>query len=188
MKVKYTKILQTHGEYRASRIIWITTLKKEELIKFDVVDSKGNLLYQITEPPEYDRFTISKYGDLTEERLQEIKELMVANDPDYEWAVDTEEEATFLLANFGRDLVCCQFLARESRGCEDAIVYYSFDSSEEKLEKLFLETLFFKLNESDEKIIKRSLLPKLLKCKNMDRIDVVIARNGMSHKYLVMLQ
>lgn len=62
VKIKYFKQQQIYGDYQASRVIWITTLKNELLIKFNILDKYGNMLYQISEHPESETFDL-KYAN-----------------------------------------------------------------------------------------------------------------------------
>ena len=187
MKIKYLKRPQSYGNYQANRVIWIVTLKNELLIKFNIIDEFGNLLYKITEPPETENYEMSEYA-LSAEQLTEIKNLSDENNHDFEWDLDDEEEIVFMLGNFGEILARRNWLARDSEKDDQVIVDYIFDSSKEVLKNEFFQVDFFAKGITEDEVIENFLLPKLIEREEMDTVIVNIAEGGVVDSYRVTIQ
>lgn len=131
------------GDYQACRVIWITTLKGELLVKFTITDGEGKHLYTIMEPPESDTFDLSN-NVLSLEQLEEIRDLLKANNPEIEWDITDEEEVIFMLGFFGECLARRHWLARDSKKNEDVIADYIFDASDKIVKGECFQTDYFK--------------------------------------------
>lgn len=187
MKIKYLKRPQRYGDYQASRVIWITTLNDELLVKFSILDKDGNLLYKITEPPESEDFALSDCV-LSTEQLEEIKLLLGENDPDFEWNLSDEEEVVFMLGFFGESLARRHWLARDSKKDTGVIVDYIFDSSEKTSKGEFFQIDYFEKGITEDEVIENFLLPKLIEREELDTVMVNIAEAGVVTSYRVTIQ
>lgn len=188
MKIKYLKREQSFGEYQARRIVWIHTLKGELLLKSEIIDKAGNLLYRITELPESDYYEISD-NVLTLEEMKDIAELLRQSDLDKNWQeeidFDDEEDLAFVLGSFGEDVATRDSLIRKSRKTDEVIVEYIFDSSKGIGDEEVFETVHFKPEVTEDLLIEDYLLPMLLEREELDAIRVKIARAGVVNCYLV---
>lgn len=187
MKIKYLKRTQFFGDYQACRVIWITTLKGELLVKFTITDGEGKHLYTIMEPPESDTFDLSN-NVLSLEHLEEIRDLLKANNPDIEWDITDEEEVIFMLGFFGECLARRHWLARDSKKDEDVIADYIFDASDKIVKGECFQTDYFKKEATEGEIIENYLLPKLLAREEVDTIVLNIARAGQVNSYSIVIQ
>lgn len=187
VKIKYFKQQQIYGDYQASRVIWITTLKNELLIKFNILDKYGNMLYQISEYPESETFDLTE-NMLTQEQLAEIAGLLRENVSDIEWDLTDEEDIALMLGYFGECLARRYWLARDSRKDADIIVDFIFDSSVETLRNEITQTKYMAKGTTEKEIIEKFLFPKLMEREEMDRVFVTIAEAGLVNSYLVTIQ
>lgn len=187
MKIKYLKKRQEFGDYQASRVIWITTLKEELLIKFNILDKAGNLMYQISEQPESDTYELYE-NTLSVEQLQEIAGLLQENIPDIEWDITDEEELALMLGYFGECLARMQWLGRESKKDNDIIVDFIFDSTEKAIKDEISQTEYVETGTTEDEVIEQFLLPRLIEREEMNRVFVNIAEAGVVNSYLVTIQ
>lgn len=114
MTINYEKIQQSYGNYRTARVIWITTVKDEHLLKCDVLDKDGTLLYRVIEPPESDNYELADEGKLTKDQVLEIGRLMETNNPLYEWDQEDMEDTILMLGSFGKEMSIQQWMAKTS--------------------------------------------------------------------------
>lgn len=192
MKIKYVKNKHPFGEYRATRVVWITTLDNQLLFKCDVVDREGNILYRVSELPEEEEFEISG-NDLTVEELKEITALMMKGDGELEedwegYSYKNEECKAIVLGYFAYRLATCHSLARKSNKTEDVIIEFGFNSSKDADVEHFFDKAQFKKDVSEDYVIEDYLLPRLLEREEYDLFRVYIAKSGVVNSYLVKLQ
>lgn len=193
MKIKCVKNKHPFGEYRATRVVWITTLDNQLLLECDVVDKEGNILYRILELPDEEEFEIFD-NDLTVEELKEITAFIMEGDGELEeeWQdyfdYENEKDMSIVLGYFSYRLATCHSLARESNKTEDVIIKFGFDSSKGLDGENFSETVHFKKDVTEDYVIEDYLLPKLLEREDCDRFRVYIAKAGVVNSYLVTIQ
>ncbi|AXG40129.1 MAG: hypothetical protein L0M04_06695 [Enterococcus sp.] len=184
MTINYEKIQQSYGNYRTARVIWITTLKDEHLLKCDVLDKDGTLLYRVIEPPESDNYELADEGKLTKDQVLEIGRLMETNNPLYEWDQEDMEDTILMLGSFGKEMSIQQWMAKTSfKNQETMLTYvvYSGESLEES--QPYIEHLDKKLTEDE--IIEQHLLQKIQQDEEIGSMEVTIARSGMVSSYFL---
>ncbi|MBO0452263.1 MULTISPECIES: hypothetical protein [Enterococcus] len=187
MKIKYLKRLQSFGGYQASRVIWITTLKDELLMKFNILDKDGILLYQISERPEYEEVDLIDYS-LSNVHLKEIGNFFKEDFPEIEYDWDDQEEKTIILGYFGEFLARRHWLARDSKKCDDIIVDFTFSSSTGESGESASKVEYIVKGTTEDEIIENILLPRLMERERLDRIFVNIAEAGAVNSYLITVQ
>lgn len=185
MRVKYQKRRQLFGEYQASHVIWINTLKDEVLIKFNILDQTGNLLYKIMEPPESDNYELTQ-ADISVEQINEIQQLLMKNDPDFDWQYDAD--VALILGSFGESLARRHWLIRDSKKESDVIVDYIFESDAEHATEEIFQTDYFEKGITEDEVIEQYLLPKMIERKDVDTVQVNIAEAGVVNSYRVTIQ
>ncbi|MGG5373148.1 hypothetical protein [Enterococcus sp. AZ196] len=191
MNRKYLKRKQSFGDYQAARVVWVHTREDETLLKADILDKTGKVVYKITEPPQSELYEISANA-LTFEQLEEITHLLRTSDLERNWEeeidYDDEEDIAFVLGFFGECVASRHSLMRESRKTEDVIVEYTFDSSEDYTGDEICKTDYLKKEATEDDLIEEYLLPKLLEQEGMDTLRVHIAAAGVVNSYLVTIQ
>ncbi|MGO3792334.1 MAG: hypothetical protein ACTJG1_12860, partial [Enterococcus gilvus] len=173
-----------YGNYRTARVIWITTLKDEHLLKCDVLDKDVTLLYRVIEPPESDNYELADEGKLTKDQVLEIGRLMETNNPLYEWDQEDMEDTILMLGSFGKEMSIQQWMAKTSfKNQETMLTYvvYSGESLEES--QPYIEHLDKKLTEDE--IIEQHLLQKIQQDEEIGSMEVTIARSGMVSSYFL---
>lgn len=104
MNRKYLKRKQSFGDYQAARVVWVHTREDETLLKADILDKTGKVVYKITEPPQSELYEISANA-LTFEQLEEITHLLRTSDLERNWEeeidYDDEEDISFVLGFLG---------------------------------------------------------------------------------------
>ena len=185
MKIKYTKKQLDFGEYRAGRVIWIRTLKGESLVKLNVLDKDGVILYRITEPPESDSYEIEqKY--LTVKHLEVIEDFIKEYEPEFE--CEDEDDVTFMLGEFGNQLARCHWLARDSKKTKKMMVdYYLYPTDICAGEGAF-HTDYLDSGLTIDEVLEKHLLPKMIEANALNKFDVTIAEAGEVSSYQVTIE
>lgn len=185
MKIKYTKKQLDFGEYRAGRVIWIRTLKDELLIKLNVLDKDGVILYRITELPGDTTYEIEE-GYLTLEHLETIKDLISQNYPDFDR--EDEDEVDFMLGDFGRQIACCQWLAQDSKKSQQMIVDSVLYSTNDYIEDEAFQTNYFEKGLTHDELLKKYMAPKLIENSTFNALEVTISESGIVSNYQVTIE
>ncbi|MFQ7234517.1 MAG: hypothetical protein ACLRPU_06575 [Enterococcus hulanensis] len=185
MKLKYTKSQLDFGEYRAGRVIWIRTLKGESLVKLNVLDKDGVLLYRVTELPGDTSYEIEE-GYLTLEHLETIKDLISQNYPDFDR--EDEDEVDFMLGDFGRKIACCQWLAQDSKKSQQMIVDSVLYSTNDYIEDETFQTNYFEKGLTHDEVLKKYMAPKLIENSTFNALEVTISESGIVSNYQVTIE
>lgn len=185
MKIKYTKKPLDFGEYRAGRVIWIRTLKGESLVKLNVLDKDGVLLYRVTELPGDTTYEIEE-GYLTLKHLETIKDLISQNYPDFDR--EDEDEVDFMLGDFGRKLACYQWLAKDSKKSQQMIVDSVLYSTNDYIEEETFQTNYFEKGLTHDEVIKKYMAPKLIENRTFNALEVTISESGNVSNYQVTIE
>lgn len=185
MKLKYTKSQLDFGEYRAGRVIWIRTLKGESLVKLNVLDKDGVLLYRVTELPGDTTYEIEE-GYLTLEHLETIKDLISQNYPDFDR--EDEDEVDFMLGDFGRKIACCHWLAQDSKKSQQMIVDSVLYSTNDYIEDETFQTNYFEKGLTHDEVLKKYMAPKLIENSTFNALEVTISESGIVSNYQVTIE
>jgi len=185
VKIKYLLKQLDYGEYQAGRVIWIRTLKDELLIKLNVLDKDGVILYRITEPPESDSYEIEqKY--LTAKHLEVIEDFIKGYEPEFE--CEDEDDITLMLGEFGNQLARRHWLARDSKKTKKMMVDYYLYSTNDYNEERLSRTDYLDSSLTMDEVIEKHLLPKMIEADALNKIDVTIAEAGEVNSYQVMIE
>ncbi|MGM0168775.1 hypothetical protein IGI39_004530 [Enterococcus sp. AZ135] len=189
MTVEYKKTQLSFGGYRPERVIWITLLNGQRVVKFNLLDQAGNVLYRIEEKNDGAEVIESKitYGSLTEDQKEDIQQILAKNKPHYSW---DEEEIEDALRYFGYEIARLDSLVRNARKHNEILVNYDIYSSyEEDEEGNKIENLcgidHHEVGTITRAEIENGLVQKLLKHKEWDTIEMKIIENGQLDNYLL---
>ncbi|MBO0452254.1 hypothetical protein [Candidatus Enterococcus murrayae] len=186
MKVTYEKEPIDFCDYHAERVIHITTLAGEELIKFNLLDKDRNHLCTVTEKPDNAPIEVSE-DNLTSEEIKEIAGVLNEMYPEVEWEEEDLEDTLWV---FGLQITRNESLLEYSRRFDTQVVQYDFTSTDEVLEddEEVCELEFFEEHLTDAVIIENILIPKILEYDGLDTIILKIIQGGILRCYRLMIK
>lgn len=187
MRVEYQKTQLFYGDYRPGRVIWITLLNGLKVLKFNLLDQAGNILYRLELKYDedgdeiiYNRIT---YEAITNEQIDDIQEILTRNEPYYDWYADDEEDH---LKNFGCDIMLFDDNKKHSLETGDVVVIYDIYSSHEGEEGNELsDREIYDSGTITRAEIESELVHKLLEHKEWDTIEMKIFEGGQMYSYLL---
>lgn len=187
MRVEYQKTQLFYGDYRPGHVIWITLLNGLKVLKFNLLDQAGNILYSLElkydedeEEIIYNRIT---YGAITNEQIKDIQEILMRNDPYYDWCDDGKEDN---LKCFACEIMLIADSKKHSLKTGDLLVIYDIYSSYEENEgKEVSNKECYEAGTITRAEIESDLVHRLLEHKEWDTIEMKIFENGQMYSYLL---
>lgn len=189
MRVEYQKTQLSYGGYRSGRVIWATLLNGQKVVKFNILDSNGNILFSIdrkSDETEVFENNIT-YGTITEEQMKDIQQILARIEPCYDWYDDELEN---VLKYFGYEIARLDDLVRRAQKNNEIVVDYDIYSSYEEDEKgNKIDELsaidHHEVGTITRETIENALVQKLLRHKEWDTIEMKIIENGQIDSYLL---
>lgn len=189
MSVEYQKTQLSYGGYRPGRVIWIKLLNGQKVVKFNLLDQVGNVLFS-AERKSNDEEIIEDnitYETITEEQKKDIRKVLARIEPYYNWY---DEELEDVLSYFGNEIVRLDDLVRHTRRYNEILVDYDIYSSYEEAEDVNeINNLFgidyHEVGTITRAAIENNLIQKLLKHQKWDMIEMNIIENGQIDSYLL---
>lgn len=188
VSVEYQKTQLSYGGYRPGRVIWIKLLNGQRVVKFNLLDRDGNVLFSIEQKSDKigEIENIITYGTITEEQIKDIQRILTRNEPCYDW-YDDDLEGT--LEYFGNEIVRLNDLMRFTKKYNDILVNYNIYSSDEEDEESESDDLcdldFYEVGSITREVIENNLVQKLLEHQEWDTIEMKIIENGQMDSYLL---
>lgn len=188
MSVEYQKTQLSYGGYRPGRVIWIKLLNGQRVVKFNLLDQVGNVLFS-AERKSNDEEIIEDnitYETITEEQKKDIQQVLAKIEPYYNWY---DEELEDVLSYFGNEIVRLDDLVRHARRYNEIVVDYDIYSSDEEDEESESDDLcaldFYEVGSITRETIENNLIQKLLKHQEWDMIEMNIIEDGHIDSYLL---
>lgn len=173
-----------YGQYRVGRVIWITTLKDETLVKCDVLDLAGNVLYRVKELPGDLPRAIIREG-ITQEQIEDIQSILDQAEMYFDW-YDGDIDGT--LSYFGCMLARIESLREYSMDSKMSAVSYDVYSSIDDIEPVSEMEFYEDETLTREELEKQLVLKLLAHDEVLDTIEMKFSKNGTVSAYRLVLE